>query len=124
MKKNDVILIVGILLFALASFGGISWYSAASTQQAEAVVEIDGREQGRYPLNQDATVDIRLDDGRYNLLEIKDGKADIVEASCPDKICVEHRPVSKRGESLVCLPNKVVVEIENGEEQEVDGTTH
>ena len=124
MKKNDVILIAGILLFALAAFGGLSWYSAASTQKAEAVVEIDGQEQGHYPLEQDTTVDLQLVDGSYNLLEIKDGKADIIEASCPDKICVNHHPVSKRGESLVCLPNKVVVEIKNGEGMEVDGTTH
>ena len=124
MKKNDVILIEGLLLAALAAFGGISWYLAADTQKAEAVVEVDGQEKGRYPLDQDTSVEIQLEDGSYNLLEIKDGRADITEASCPDKICVDHRPVSRRGESLVCLPNKVVVEIENGQEAEVDGMTH
>ncbi|MCI9647488.1 MAG: NusG domain II-containing protein [Lachnospiraceae bacterium] len=124
MKKNDFILIAGLLLAALAAFGGISWYLAADTQKAEAVVEVDGQEKGRYPLDQDTSVEIQLEDGSYNLLEIKDGRADITEASCPDKICVDHRPVSRRGESLVCLPNKVVVEIENGQEAEVDGMTH
>ena len=124
MKKNDVILIAGLLLAALAAFGGISWYLAADTQKAEAVVEVDGQEKGRYPLDQDTSVEIQLEGGSYNLLEIKDGRADITEASCPDKICVDHRPVSRRGESLVCLPNKVVVEIENGQEAEVDGMTH
>ena len=124
MKKNDVILIAGLLLAALAAFGGISWYLAADTQKAEAVVEVDGQEKGRYPLDQDTSVEIQLEDGSYNLLEIKDGRTDITEASCPDKICVDHRPVSRRGESLVCLPNKVVVEIENGQEAEVDGMTH
>ncbi len=124
MKKNDVILIAGLLLAALAAFGGISWYLSAGTQKAEAVVEVDGQEKGRYPLDQDTSVEIQLEDGSYNLLEIKDGRADITEASCPDKICVDHRPVSRRGESLVCLPNKVVVEIENGQEAEVDGMTH
>ncbi len=124
MKKNDVILIAGLLLAALAAFGGISWYLAAGTQKAEAVVEVDGQEEGRYPLDQDTSVEIQLEDGSYNRLEIKDGRADITEASCPDKICVDHRPVSRRGESLVCLPNKVVVEIVNGQEAEVDGMTH
>ena len=124
MKKNDVILLAGILLLAMAAFGGISWYSSVTTQEAEAVVEIDGQEQGRYPLDQDTVVEIRLEDGSYNLLEIKDGRADIIEASCPDKICVDHHPVRQRGESLGCLPNKVVVEIENGEGVEVDGSTN
>lgn len=124
MKKNDLILIGVIVVVALAALGGISLYSASSTSEAEAVVLLDGEEYGRYPLNQDVQVNIELPDGSYNILEIKDGKADITQASCPDKICVEHRPVSKRGESLVCLPNQVVVKIENGEEAEVDISTN
>ncbi len=124
MKKNDMILIGVILIVALAAFGGISWYSEKNTKEAEAVVYVDGEEQGRYPLNQDTSVRVSLEDGNYNLLEIKDGQADITEASCPDKVCVDHRPVKNQGESLVCLPHKVVVEIENGEEGKIDGATH
>ncbi len=124
MKKNDMILIGVILIVALAAFGGISWYSEKNTKEAEAVVYVDGEEQGRYPLNQDTSVRVSLEDGNYNLLEIKDGQADITEASCPDKVCVDHRPVKNQGESLVCLPHKVVVEIENGEEAKIDGATH
>ena len=123
MKKNDLILIGVIAVLALSAFGGISLYSADSTKEAEAVVRVDGQEQGRYPLDKDRTVKIELADGSYNILEIKDGKADMTEATCPDKICVDHRPVNKRGESLVCLPNQVVVEIENGVESEVDSST-
>ena len=92
MKKNDVILIAGLLLAALAAFGGISWYLAADTQKAEAVVEVDGQEKGRYPLDQDTSVEIQLEDGSYNLLEIKDGRADITEASCPDNPDMEPLP--------------------------------
>ena len=62
--------------------------------------------------------------GGYNLLIIEDGAASIEEASCPDKICVNHKPVDKKGETLVCLPNKVVVEIQNGEEADVDASTN
>lgn len=123
MKKNDLILIGVITVLALSAFGGISLYSADSTKEAEAVVRVDGQEQGRYPLDKDRIVKIELADGSYNILEIKDGKADMTEATCPDKICVDHRPVNKRGESLVCLPNQVVVEIENGVGSEVDSST-
>ena len=109
---------------ALAAFAGISLYSARTTKEAEAVVYLDGEEQGRYPLGQEQTIQIPAGDGGYNILEIRDGKADITEASCPDKICVEQRPVKHQGESLVCLPNRVVVEIENGGEPELDGSTN
>lgn len=122
MKKNDVILVIALLAFALAAFGGVSLYSRLSMNKPEAVVYLDGVEQGRYPLSEDTTVEIRQGIG-WNILQIRDGKADITEASCPDKVCVNHRPVNGQGESLVCLPNKMVVEIENGEETGVDAGT-
>ncbi len=122
MKKNDVILIAVLITAALAVFGGISLFSAKNTKDAEAVVYLDGEKQGSYPLNEDAAVKIQSASGGYNILEIRAGAADITEASCPDKICVNHRPVKNQGESLVCLPNKLVVEIENGGEAEIDGS--
>ncbi|MCI9136975.1 MAG: NusG domain II-containing protein [Lachnospiraceae bacterium] len=124
MKKNDVILIAVLVAAALAVFLGISLYASMSTESGEAVVYLDGKEQGRYPLEQDMTVEIEAQGKNYNILEIREGKAEIREATCPDKICVNHRPIEKRGESLVCLPNKVVVEIENGRGQNLDGTTN
>ncbi len=123
MKKNDVILIVVLLAAALAVYGFISLFSAKNTKEAQAVVYLDGEVQGRYPLDHDTSVTIQAESGGYNILEIRNGKADITEASCPDKICVNHCPVQNRGESLVCLPNKIVVEIENGGETEIDGST-
>ncbi len=43
--------------------------------------------------------------------EIHDGKADVTEADCPDKLCVHQKAISKTHETIVCLPNKVVVEV-------------
>lgn len=123
-KKNDIILIVVILVLALGSYFGIRYYQGANTKEAVAVVTVDGAEYGRFPLDTDVTEKIELPDGSYNLLVIQDGKADVTEASCPDGICVNHRAVKRQGETIVCLPNKVVVEIENGEESDVDSMTN
>lgn len=122
MKKNDFILMAALIVIAFAAFGGVSLYSRISTKEPEAVVYLDGKEQGRYPLSEDTTVEIRQE-SNYNILQIRDGKADITEASCPDKVCVNHRPVNGQGESLVCLPNKMVVEIENSAESGIDAGT-
>ena len=46
-----------------------------------------------------------------NIIVVKDGKAFVGEASCPDKICKAHRPISKVGETIVCLPNKLTLRI-------------
>ena len=123
-KKNDILLIGAILVLALVAYFGVSIFQGANTKNPQAVVLIDGKEYGSFPLDSDVTERIELSDGSYNVLEIKDGKADVTEASCPDGICVNHRAVSKQNQSITCLPNKLVVEIRNGEESEIDAITN
>ncbi len=124
MRKNDMILIVALVVLALLCIPAMSLVQGMQTKNGVAVVTIDDVEYGRYPLTEDMTERIALPDGAYNLLVIQDGKADVTEASCPDGNCVRHRAVSKKGQSIVCLPNKLVVEIENGEEAEFDAVTN
>lgn len=123
-NRNDWIVIGIMLLAAVAFWAGLTLNQEKSTVDAEAVVTIDGELYGRFALNEDRTERIELPDGSYNVLEIKDGEADILEASCPDGICVNHRKISKKNQSIVCLPNKVVVLIENGVEAEIDSSTN
>ena len=123
-KKNDLILISGLLVAALGLYLVISFFQGAGTHNAEAVVSIDGVEYGRFPLDIDTTEKIELPDGSYNVLVIKEGKADVTEASCPDGICVNHRAVNKQNQSITCLPNKLVVEIKNGEASDLDAVTN
>lgn len=123
-KKNDIILIGAILVLALVVYVGMTLFQGANTHNAEAVVLIDGVEYGHFPLDTDVVERIELPDGAYNVLEIKEGKADVTEASCPDGICVNHRAVSKQNQSITCLPNKLVVEIKNGEASDVDAITN
>ena len=67
----------------------------------------------------ESTVTIETENGT-NEIEIKDGKVSMVYADCRDQICVNHVPINKEHESIICLPHKVVVEIENGEENDMD----
>ena len=122
--KNDLLLIGGGFVLALVCYLVMTFFQGQATYNAAAVVTIDGKQYGRYSLAMDRIEKIELPDGSYNMLEIKDGKADITEASCPDGICVNHRAVSKQSQSIVCLPNKVVVEIESDEEPELDAVTN
>ena len=45
------------------------------------------------------------------ILVISDGKADMESADCPNQICVHHSAISHIGETIVCLPNRVVIEV-------------
>lgn len=89
----------------------------------EAVVTVDGKVKGVYSLDKDRTVTITTDYGK-NTLEISHGHADMVSADCRDKICVRHKAVSRQGESIVCLPHRLVVSIEGSSDApEVDVIT-
>ena len=122
--KNDIILLVALMATAIVFWGIIHILQTVNTHNGEAVVTVDGEEYGRFPLNRDCTERIELPDGSYNMLVIADGEADMTEASCPDKICVNHRKISKNGQSIVCLPNRTVIAIENGVAEEVDAVTN
>lgn len=125
MKKNDFYLIIGILLvtgIVVLASNLISRNNAGSA--AVAVVTIDGKEYGRFPLDKDVTERIELSDGAYNVISIHDGICEIKEASCRDQICVHHMNVQYDGQTIVCLPNKLVVTIENSDEDDIDGATH
>ena len=114
IRKNDWLLIVVLLVAAAGIYVAIQYYQKVSTQNAVAVVTVDGVEYGRYPLSEDHTETIRFEDGSYNM----------PEASCPDQICVHHNKISRNKETIVCLPDKVVITIENGEDSGIDILQH
>ena len=114
--KNDIILIASLLLVVTAVVACL-WLFGAKAEVV--VVKIDGETVSEYSLDEDREVEIKSGDG-YNILIIEDGKARVERASCPDGICSEHRPISRGGESIICLPNKVVLEVHASGNDEPD----
>ena len=115
-RKNDLLLILILALgLALAALGLFLFRKTGDT----VTVLIDGTVQGEYRLDEDREIEIRVPDG-YNILVIENGSAYIRNASCPDGICVAHRPISHSGESIICLPNKVVIEVHTQEQNQPD----
>ena len=113
--RNDLIFIAAIL--AVVALGAAALFflrGEGSTVQ----VEVDGTVIGTYPLSVDREVRIITGENgeELNLLVIKDGKATVTTATCPDGICAAHKPISREGESIICLPHKVIVTVVGGEE--------
>ena len=108
--RNDLILIS--VLIAILAIAGLM-FMLLRVEGDVVVVEVNGERCGSYALSIDRTVEIRTgEDGEeLNLLVIKDGKAYVESATCPDGICAAHRPISKSGESIICLPHKVVITV-------------
>ena len=116
LKKMDLILILVVVALAI---GGMLIYRGFGAKEAGTViVEVDGEAFGEYSL--DENHEILIND--TNVLIIENGQANMYEANCPDQICVKHTPISGTDENIICLPNKVVVTIEDiyGKNQEAE----
>jgi hypothetical protein len=118
IKKNDLILIGSVILISLVV---ILLINLNKKEGSKLVVTMDGDVYKTFDLNQDTTFTIKADDDEWNTFQIKDGYVKMLDANCPDKLCVTNfKPIHFNTETIVCLPHKVVLKIEGGEENEVD----
>lgn len=108
MKRNDLILIGGILLVGAIALVYLFFFRPAGEK---VEITIDGDLYKTYSLAENVTEEIHTEGGNCNTLIIRDGKAMMESATCPDGICVDHSPIFREGESIVCLPNRVVVTV-------------
>jgi hypothetical protein len=112
--KNDIFLCLGILCLAIIAF---LIFKLNLKDGGYVNVIVGGKVTASYTLKEDINTVLITEKGN-NTLVIKDGKAFIQNADCPDKICAEHKPISKTGETIVCLPHKLVIEITENEEND------
>lgn len=107
MNKNDkklitAVLVIGVLAYILFSLRG---------EGKVVVISQNGEENGRFSLMSDECVGIIYEENEVNDIVIKNGKVWMRSATCPDQICVEQGEISEKGETIVCLPHKLVIEI-------------
>jgi hypothetical protein len=108
LKKTDYILL-GTIIFIGVIIGLVIFLKSESGNSVQ--IRVNGDVIADLNLNENQNYEIKGADGATNLLIIKDGKAWIKEASCPDGLCINMGKISQNGQSVICLPNKVVVEI-------------
>ena len=116
--KKDIILLLGIILAAFLLL--LIPYLMNKDASAKVTVYQNGHEIGKYPLGKEQTISIPYGEDGYNLLFISGGEASISDADCPDGLCVRQRAVDRNGESIICLPHKLVIQITAGKERELD----
>ncbi|MCR4401297.1 MAG: NusG domain II-containing protein [Firmicutes bacterium] len=120
-KKADVILALVVVSCAAAIF---ACQSVSRSRERDAVsarevsIELDNRPFWTIPLSQvthTMTVDVPASRGHSVTVEItEDGRARVLDSDCPDRVCVRTGWIDQPGETIVCLPNRVVVKIQGG----------
>ena len=115
--KRDGLLILGLLLAGLL----LLLVSRIMAETGSRVlVRVNGEEYGSYSLDRDVQILIEGYKGGHDTLVIEEGRACVRNSDCPDHLCEGMGWIDSSGESIVCLPNRVVVTVEAGEGGEVD----
>ncbi len=105
--RNDIILLAGILVLASLC---LIFFHFTKTQGDSLEITLNGSVYKTLPLNEDIELTVKNGEGS-NTVVIKNGEVFVRDATCPDKICEGHRAISRVGETIVCLPNKLTLRI-------------
>lgn len=120
MTKGDKYLIIFIIVISILSLFYVK-KAASSYDEKYVVIQVDGKDYKKISFGPEVIgkkMPIETEFG-YNLIEIGDGKVRVIEADCPDKLDVKQGYISNPGEVIVCLPNRLVIEIK-GEDKNND----
>ena len=113
MKRGDFLVIAVIIAFSLASLALL----AIRPEGRYAVISENDSVIYQGSIHDNAT--IRTE---HNTVEISDGHVRIIEADCPDKLCIQAGEATS-SHPVICLPNRLVVRIQ-AEEEEIDAVSY
>lgn len=122
-RKNDAILIIFITIISAISILFMSINKnrqVKDDEKAMVVMSVDGKIEREIELSKDGDYGIVDDDGAYNIISIKGGVVNMKDANCPDKLCIHQGNISRNGDTIVCLPHGLIVEIKSTKNSEVD----
>ena len=107
IKKADIILLIVILAVGIP----LAVLSLSSGTGGDKVkISLNGKVYGTYPLHEDRVIEVS-EDGHTNHITIKDGQVSMSYSPCRNQVCVNTGAISETKDAIVCLPNRVVVEI-------------
>jgi hypothetical protein len=124
MKKGDIIIIVVVSIVSMALWLGFNLFQDTSNQKS-VVIKSEGAIVAEIPIDATTSASYVVENKYgYNEIRIEDGKVFIHSADCKNQLCVTEGVIQEPGRSLICLPNRVVVEIVGKREDDVDVISH
>ncbi len=113
IKPFDILIVIGLILL---SFAPHAIFFAPPKEQPDdryAIIRIDGQEVDRFNLDTSADFEKTYYPAKdqYNIIQVQDGRIRVKEDNSPDQIAVKTSWISKNGQTSICLPHKLVIEI-------------
>ena len=119
LKIGDFIIIGILSLLIILSF---LVYRILPDRGRSVFISVNGRQVYRLSLSTSREISIKGPLGETRI-HVEDGRVWVTKAPCPHKICVKMGKISRSGEIIVCVPNRILIEVEGGEEREIDSIT-
>lgn len=110
-QRNTLILALVLLAALAAAFFVQRWLF--HDQGAKAMVKVGGQEDQVVSLSKDQEFWVGDAEVGRNLVKVEDGAIMVVEADCPDKVCVQTGPIRQEGQVIACLPHGVIIYIQH-----------
>ena len=115
MNKRVRILLIVVAVIFLAGVAG-SFFVRNSPQGQVVQVVQDGKVLYTFDLPRQDDQDIRIEyEGRTNVIQIQDGRIRMLEADCPDHICMQMGWLDSAA-PIVCLPNHLVIQFASSQD--------
>ncbi len=131
LKKGDIILLL-IIVFAILStvfIGRENAVSSSNTSESRldkmpitAIIKQKDKVIKKINLSNLENREVFNISGTHKVSIVAEkNRICFLESDCPDKICVKTGWLSHSGEIAVCLPNKIIIKLEQNKNQNVDG---
>lgn len=124
--KKDIVLVAAVLAAAVVLLLIYRFGNGRSNEEtAGGVLEItiDGELYGEFPLSEDRKMTVTSSYGN-NTIAIEQGRAYVIEADCPDKICVGMQGIAGDGEIICCLPHRLFLTVRGESSGEYDAVAY
>ncbi|MBN1572580.1 MAG: NusG domain II-containing protein [Deltaproteobacteria bacterium] len=108
MKRSDIIFIVICVVLIATAF---VFFKSISANAGRTVVIEEGNEVfGTYPISEDRVIEVTGILG-VSTVVIEDGEVYMKDSPCPNKVCINMGRISKKGDTIVCIPNRIYITI-------------
>ncbi len=111
MSKYDGFLITIVLIIAMVSL--FSFKQSASAGGEKVLIYENSSLLKEIDLNREKTFEVNTEKGKMEI-EIGEGRTRVLKSSCPQKICLNTGWISKPGQTVVCIPNRILLEVKGG----------
>ncbi len=116
----DALVVLAVVILGIAT-AVLMWGGGQDSGTLTVVITADGTEELRIPLIGSGPVIHTVLSGGYTLeVALSDGGVWVESSDCPTQDCVHTGHISRSGQSIVCLPARVIVTLE-GAAGETDG---